>query len=75
LSRDHLACVPPRLPPVEVEGLVQVPDLDVKPPEAVEEAVTPNLIAHLLGERQPLLEHGQPPVVVALGGQGEAVRE
>src|SRR5262245_13227589 len=60
---------------VEVEGTVQVPDFDVEPPETVQEAVTPSLVANLLGERQALLQHGKGCVVVALASQGEPVCE
>jgi hypothetical protein len=61
--------------PVEVEGSVQVSNLDVQPSHGVQEALPVHLVAYLLRERQSLLEDAQASVIVTLSGEGEPVTE
>ena len=54
---------------------VEIPQLRVKPPEAIEQAVMDRLVADLLGQLQSLPEQRQRRFVVALAGEGDPLDE
>jgi len=76
-DRLGIATLPGQLsrPPVQVEPTAQVPQLDVKPSQAIEEPVSLDFITHLFGEHDSLVQDSQGGVVVPLAGQSDPIPE